>query len=188
MDYSPSDSSAHGISQARILEWVAISYSRGSSWPRDLTHFSCVSCISRWILYHYATWEAALPGSKSKMLSSQAQEIQSPKYHQSFLLAEEGSKAVPKWRNPLLQASLRSHRTKCSIFISFLWNILSGRTLRHENKNRSLQVFSAPPGWGHLLRDSNLSLFCILLCEGLSWIYFSPGVTAWYFVNNMYFY
>ena len=34
MDYSPPVSSVHGISQARILEWVAISYSRASSWPR----------------------------------------------------------------------------------------------------------------------------------------------------------
>ena len=38
-----------GFFQARILEWVAISYSRGSSWPRGPT---CVSCIGRWILYH----------------------------------------------------------------------------------------------------------------------------------------
>ena len=35
MDYSPPHSSVHGISQARILEWVAISFSRESSWPRD---------------------------------------------------------------------------------------------------------------------------------------------------------
>ena len=52
MDCSPSGSSVHGISQARILMWVDISFSRGSSWPRDGT---CVSCISRWILYHWAT-------------------------------------------------------------------------------------------------------------------------------------
>ena len=52
MDCSPPDSSVHGISQARILDWVAISYSRGSSQPRDWTH---VSCIGRWILYHWAT-------------------------------------------------------------------------------------------------------------------------------------
>ena len=44
MDYSPPSSSIHGILQARILEWVAISFSRGSSWPRDQTHISCVSC------------------------------------------------------------------------------------------------------------------------------------------------
>ena len=37
MDCSPPGSSVHGTSQARILEWVAISFSRGSSPPRDLT-------------------------------------------------------------------------------------------------------------------------------------------------------
>ena len=38
---SLTDGSVHGISQARILEWVAISFSRGIFWPRDWT---CVSC------------------------------------------------------------------------------------------------------------------------------------------------
>ena len=42
MDCSPPGSSVHEISQARILEWVAISSSRGSSWPRDQTHISCL--------------------------------------------------------------------------------------------------------------------------------------------------
>ena len=42
----------HGILQARILEWVAIPYSRGSSWPRDETWVSCDSFTGRWILYH----------------------------------------------------------------------------------------------------------------------------------------
>ena len=41
MGYSPPGSSIHGILQARILEWVAIAFSRGSSWPRDQTHVSC---------------------------------------------------------------------------------------------------------------------------------------------------
>ena len=43
MDSSPPGSSVHGISQARILEWVAISFSRGSSWPRDRTQVSCIA-------------------------------------------------------------------------------------------------------------------------------------------------
>ena len=43
MDYSPPGFSVHGISQARILEWIAISSSRGSSKPRDQTRNSCVS-------------------------------------------------------------------------------------------------------------------------------------------------
>ena len=45
MDCSPSGSSLHGISQARILEWVAISSPRGTSQPRDWTHVSCISCM-----------------------------------------------------------------------------------------------------------------------------------------------
>ena len=57
VDCSPPDSCVNGILQARILEWVAISFSRGFSWLRDQTHISCVSCIGRWILYHWVTWE-----------------------------------------------------------------------------------------------------------------------------------
>ena len=49
-----SGSSLHGIFQARILQGVAISSSRGSSRPRDRTH---VSCSSKQILYHWATWK-----------------------------------------------------------------------------------------------------------------------------------
>ena len=45
IDYSVPGSSVHGILQARILEWVAISFSRGSSQPRDQNHISYVSCI-----------------------------------------------------------------------------------------------------------------------------------------------
>ena len=58
IDCSLPGSSARGILQARILEWVAISSSRGSSWPRDQTHVPCVSCIGRQVLYHWGTWEA----------------------------------------------------------------------------------------------------------------------------------
>ena len=51
MAWRPPVSSVHEISQARILKWVAISHSRGSS------H---ISCIDRWILYQCTTW--AIPG------------------------------------------------------------------------------------------------------------------------------
>ena len=43
MDCSLSGFSVHGIFQARILEWVAIPFSRGSSQPRDQTQVSCIS-------------------------------------------------------------------------------------------------------------------------------------------------
>ena len=55
LDYSPPGSSVHGIRPARILKWVAISSSRGSSQPRDRTCVSCISCFGRRILYHLVT-------------------------------------------------------------------------------------------------------------------------------------
>ena len=51
-DCSPASSSVHGILQARILEWVAVPSSRGSSQPRDQTCVSYISCIGRWVLYY----------------------------------------------------------------------------------------------------------------------------------------
>ena len=66
MDSSPEGSSVHGILQARILEWVTMTFSRGSSRPRD-SRFSHVFCIGRQILYHWTTREAstAIPSSIS---------------------------------------------------------------------------------------------------------------------------
>ena len=55
VDCSPPSSSVHGIFQEGILQWVAIFFSRGSSWPRGWTP---VSWISQWILYRWATREA----------------------------------------------------------------------------------------------------------------------------------
>jgi len=43
MDYSSQGSSAHGILKARILEWVAISFSRASSQPKDWTQVSRIA-------------------------------------------------------------------------------------------------------------------------------------------------
>ena len=54
---SPPDFSVHGIFQVRLLEWVAISYSRGYFWPRDQIH---VSWVGRQILYLCATWQATI--------------------------------------------------------------------------------------------------------------------------------
>ena len=48
---SPPSSPVHGIFQTRILEWIAISSSRGPSRPRDQARVSCISCIGRRILY-----------------------------------------------------------------------------------------------------------------------------------------
>jgi hypothetical protein len=58
MDCSPPGSTVHGNFQARILEWVVISFSRQPSWPRDWAHVSCVSGTVGRFFTHWATGEA----------------------------------------------------------------------------------------------------------------------------------
>ena len=57
IDCSQPDSSVHGLLQARILEWVAISFSRGSSRPRDQTWVSCTAgrFFTVWVTREYLT-------------------------------------------------------------------------------------------------------------------------------------
>ena len=45
-----------GLPRQESLEWVAISSSRGSSWPKDRIQVSCISYIGRWIIYHWVPW------------------------------------------------------------------------------------------------------------------------------------
>ena len=51
MDCSPPGSSVQGSLQARILEWVAMPFSRESSWPRDRIHVSFFSCVCRQVFF-----------------------------------------------------------------------------------------------------------------------------------------
>ena len=69
MDCTPPGFSVHGIFQARILEWVAISFFRASSWPRDWTQ---VSCISECSALRFFTTES--PG-KSHVLKIQTNDL-----------------------------------------------------------------------------------------------------------------
>ena len=83
MDWSSPGCAVHGILQTSILEWVAISssrgsfWSRGSSWPRGRTH---ISCIGRWILYHWATWEAHPDPDTLKVTERSGLLVPTPKY------------------------------------------------------------------------------------------------------------
>ena len=66
VDYRLPGSSVHGILQTRIPETVAISFSRGSSWPRDWTRVSYVTCIGRCV-----TWKPlVLPGKPHSNITS----------------------------------------------------------------------------------------------------------------------
>ena len=95
MDCSPPGSTVHGIFQIRILEWIAISSSRESSWTRDSSHISYVSCIGRWILYHWATWEAP----KTLLISDTSSASPHP-HHESLGLSWLGGwrGRVRKWK------------------------------------------------------------------------------------------
>ena len=58
MDSRPPGSSVHGFSRQEYWGWISLPSSRGSSWPRDRTLISCVSCIAGGFFTHCATWEA----------------------------------------------------------------------------------------------------------------------------------
>ena len=80
----PPGSSIHGIYQAKILEEVANSYSRGSSQPWDQTG---ISCTARQILYHCATWESQKDldqSSKSSESSIKEGEWKKESKHEKF--------------------------------------------------------------------------------------------------------
>ena len=72
MNSSPLGSSVHGILQARIVEWVAISFSRGESRPRDQTH---ISCTGSWILYYWTTRETQLKHIPKKIKNYKSQKM-----------------------------------------------------------------------------------------------------------------
>ena len=77
MDCSPPGSSVHGILQVRILEWVAFSFSGGSSWPGDQTH---ASCTGRQVLYYWDMSEAHYWNTVCKNSSKETAELEKQNY------------------------------------------------------------------------------------------------------------
>ena len=69
--YSLPDSYVHGIFQARILEWVVISFFRGSFLQKDRICISCISCIGRWVLYQLGLWGSPQLWQKNSSSESQ---------------------------------------------------------------------------------------------------------------------
>ena len=94
-DCSPPGFSVHGILQARILEWVAISSYRGSSQSRDWTHVSWVSCIGRQVLY-----ELRYCGSHSSPI------VTDRSAHRGQLWGDRGSCSQCPWMRKWSGASL----------------------------------------------------------------------------------
>ena len=85
MDCSLPDSSARGIPQARILEWVAMLFSRGSSWPRDQT---CVSPVLEGRLFTTSTTWEELWSFTQMLLSTRGKKKYPFLRKQSFLLLD----------------------------------------------------------------------------------------------------
>ena len=112
VDCSSPGSSVHGISQTRILEWVAISSSGEFSQPRDQTY---VSCIGRQILYQWATWEAQRQAHSSSYLKSINQAAnQSPCLGPSLVLLPSSlKKGLPD-----LKMSSGKRPSKCLLIIA----------------------------------------------------------------------
>ena len=103
MDCSPLGSSVHGILQARIVEWVAMCCSRGSSQPRDRTR---VFCTGRQILYHWGTWEAGALKQLNPHLAPPQKKNQRGNSQKSMCLPTEDHRKCPwnqyqvlSWRN-----------------------------------------------------------------------------------------
>ena len=122
MDYNPPGPSVHGISQARILEWVAISSSRGSSWPRDWTRVS-VSPASAGRFFICANWLFLSWGKKKR----------------SFLpLAHQLLQTCP---HPFLAPCVWSSKLKSSRALSLVWNFRS-----RQDAGVKMKCYSPPVG------------------------------------------
>ena len=97
MDSSPPGSSVDGILQARILEWVAISFCRGSSWPRNQTGISL----------RLPCWQAdSLPLCHLRNTKYNREEKESPLIHPEILRSKRNILRMK------LQSSMRVERTK----------------------------------------------------------------------------
>ena len=113
MDCSLPGSCVHGFLQARILEWVAMPCSRGSSPPRDSTH---VFCITARLFIHWATWEA--PYRKTKM----------PKltpYFSGLFPAKGFHLYIPKWTQFSFSNLISISLVLSALFFFFSLSLLS---------------------------------------------------------------
>ena len=103
-------SSVHRISQARILEWITISSSSGSSQPRDHTRVSHVSCTGRQILYHWAAWVAHWATCKSVSAEPRTYWFTGSKSDYVTLVALLEKEEVPLAKTPVV---IKSHSSTC---------------------------------------------------------------------------
>ena len=114
VDCSPLGSSVHGILQVRILDWIAMPFSRGSPQLRNQTHISYVSCIGMWVLY-----QANVTGRRSQQLGNMALKTISHIYPQMVVNAT----LYPEPHILLQPASHIPLQLKPHILFSFTMNV-----------------------------------------------------------------
>jgi len=109
MNWGLPGSSVHGILQARILEWVAISFYRGSSWPRNRTQVSCTAgrvftnwatreVPERWESKNWYFWTVVLEKTLENPLDSKEIKLVHPKGNQFWLfIGRTDAEALKLW-------------------------------------------------------------------------------------------
>ena len=133
-------SSVHGISQAKILEWIAISSSRVFSQPRDWTH---ISFTGRWILYHCATWEALRTDTdRQNALASYVR-------FELKAIIEGENQIYSKW--PLASLTLIDHKDLLIQFVynTSLWEMDISWHISKQRRSQSSEI--AAPTDGELM-------------------------------------
>ena len=100
------------FSTVRIVMWVAISYSRGSSQTRDQTRVSCASCIGRWVLFPSTTWKWELLSRVRLFVTpwtvyspGQNTGVGSPSLLQGVFPTQGSNPGLLRWRQILYQLS-----------------------------------------------------------------------------------
>ena len=154
MDCSPPGFSVHGISQARILERVAVPSSRGSSWPRNRTRVSFVSCIGRWVLYHWCHLGSLYPVSK---LSSSFEKTPywMPLYQRKVFASHHSS-----WMGAMNSSS---PHPDCGLAN---WIILLGTlTLAGGSDTETQTQLGSCPQWFQWVKSSKA-----VQCRGAGWV------------------
>ena len=155
-------SSVHEISKERILEWAAISFSKGSSWPRDWTQ---VCCIGRWILYHWAAREVQwfpypdLNTSRAETATPQ----RCPK------ITKETSQSREKGRNQELKSASRrrrysSYRKEVTLqSVPFPSQTLVGKKVRNVKNQLTIYAWGwwrrADSRWSMIMGKKPLMIF-----------------------------
>ena len=114
MDCSPPSFSVHGILQARILEWVAIPFSRGSSWPRDQTWVSCISGITGALFTFSSTREASNIIKEHTILPIRMLE---QRYNLASFQGERGTFVNGQWRKPFGKTDNLVHILPCPNYV-----------------------------------------------------------------------